>query len=274
MAAISTYADYNTARKNAVQILGIKTGTSLTSNTVLSSVWTSNPLGGAAPSTAAVCNSSTTGAINKDTGAATNSLDMYLSEATGRNNVAGTCNFIIVDRLSHMGGLSGTTTGTITTNLPTAALTRYTSGVGVMAAVEIYATIGTTATAARISYTNQAGTSGKTSKDVVFGGSGYNSNTRLLPFPLADGDTGVRSVESITVDATTGTAGNYGITLFKPLVFLPTNGLAAAPYQPFFDPLIGGGGQFEKILSDACLCIFGNTSTPTGIIYSASVMTV
>lgn len=273
MTAISTYADYNTARKNAVQVGMIKT-VNVTPSGILGSNWLSTPLAGSAPTTAATCDNTTTGALNKDTMAATNSLDMYLCEAHGRGNAGAEINVWIVDRLSHMGGLSGTTTGTITTNLPTAALTRYTSGAGVMAAVEIYTAIGTTATAARISYTNQAGTSGRTSKDIVFGSGSYNGLGRVMIFPLQDGDTGVRSVENITVDATTGTAGNYGITLFKPLVYLPSAHLASAPYSALFDPLIGGGGQFEKITSGACLGVFSGGSAASGQVFNLGVMTV
>lgn len=274
MSAIATYADYNAARQKPIPVGMMKTGTSMTPSGILSSSWLSTPLAGAAPTTAATCDNTTTGALNKDTGAGTNSLDMYLCEAHGRNNANAEMNVWIVDRLSHMGGLSGTTTGTITTNLPTAALTRYTDGVGVMAAVEIYTAIGTTATVARISYTNQAGTAGRTSKDIVFGSGAYNAVARVLIFPLQDGDTGVRSVESITVTATTGTAGNYGITLFKPLIYIPATNLTSAPYSTLFDPLVGGGGQFEKITSGACLCAFANGTAASGVVFNLGVMAV
>jgi len=128
--------------------------------------------------------------------------------------------YILVDRLSHQGGLSGTVTTAQTTNLPTAALTRYTDGVGVMAALTIYTDVGTTAASPTISYTNQAGTPGQTSVAFQFGGSGWDDAGRMFLVPLAAGDTGVRAVASVTLGVSTGSIGNFGVSLFKPLALI------------------------------------------------------
>ena len=125
--------------------------------------------------------------------------------------------FLLVDILSHQGGLSGTVTTAQTTNLPTAALTRYTNGVGVMIGLTIYTQIGATTTKVSASYTNQAGTSGRTTPLTTIGNTGYREATRMIMLPLQYGDTGVRAVASVTLSATTGTAGAFGVTLFKPL---------------------------------------------------------
>lgn len=125
--------------------------------------------------------------------------------------------FLLIDILSHQGDLSGTVTTAQTTNLPTAALTRCTSGVGVMMGLTIYTQIGSTATTVSATYTNQAGTGSRVTPLTTFGGSGFREATRMILLPLQYGDTGVRSVESVTVTATTGTAGAFGVTLFKPL---------------------------------------------------------
>jgi hypothetical protein len=127
---------------------------------------------------------------------------------------------MVVDLLNVSGGLSGTVTTAQTTNLPTAALTRYTSGEGVMAGIVVYTIVGTTATTISINYTNQAGTSGRVSPVTTFGGGFYREAGVLLPIPLQAGDTGIRSIESVTVTATTGTAGNFGVCLFKPLAMI------------------------------------------------------
>jgi hypothetical protein len=124
---------------------------------------------------------------------------------------------ILADRLVHHGGLDATVTTPQTTNLPTAALTRNTSGVGVMMGVEVYTTIGTSGSTVSASYTNSDGTSGST----VFGTSAMNVARRFAILPVQSGDAGVRSVESVTVATTTGTAGNFGITLFKPILAFP-----------------------------------------------------
>jgi hypothetical protein len=39
--------------------------------------------------------------------------------------------------------------------------------------------------------------------------------------PLQAGDRGVKSVESLTLSASTGTAGNFGLTLFRPIMTFP-----------------------------------------------------
>ncbi len=157
--------------------------------------WTSAPLGGTAPTTAV--------APTKTSPAA----GAYPFQEW-QNSGAGLLNFIVggtlgsispgvwllCDRLSHQGGLSAVTTGAQTTNLPTAALTRYTDGEGVMLGLTVYTQIGATGTTITASYTNQAGTAGQTTPAVVFGGTGFREAGRMILLPLASGDTGVRAV--------------------------------------------------------------------------------
>jgi len=130
---------------------------------------------------------------------------------------------LLVDRLCHQGQLSAATTTPQTLNLPTATLTRYTSGEGVRAALEIYATLGTLRSTFTVSYTNQDGVS-STSPVMAYGGLGATGDREvghMAEIPLNVGDTGFRSVESVTLATSTGTAGNFGVTLFKPLLALP-----------------------------------------------------
>lgn len=172
---------------------------------------------------------------------------------------------ILVDMLNISGGLSGTVTTPQTTNLPTATLTRFTSGEGVMAGLCIFSNIGGTATTVTVSYTNQAGTPGRISTATVIGlTNGSNSAGRILPIPLAAGDTGVRSVESVTLAGTTGTAGNFGVCLFKPLAMLAMNDFQGAHV---FDAVSTGGfvGALEEVHPDACLSIFGIGSVSQGV---------
>ena len=127
------------------------------------SVWAIAPDAGAVPTTAAVPTRSTTGAVGQEDGGTTARRLIQAPVSIGQSGF-----LLLCDRLSHQGGLSGTTTGAQTTNLPTAALTRYTSGVDVFLGVEIYSAVGTTGTTITASYTNQAGTSGQTSTATVF----------------------------------------------------------------------------------------------------------
>lgn len=233
-------------------------GTSSATNP--SSQWTMSPNAGSTPSTAAALSGTSTGArLLSRTYKAPSSVERWLARISAQHyfNGGGVAEGLLIDRLSHQGGLSGTVTTAQTTNLPTAALTRYTSGVGVMIGLEIYTQIGTTATTVTVSYTNQAGTSGRTSLARVFGGTNFREVNRIMPIPLADGDTGARSVESVTVLATTGTAGNFGVTLYKPLVVLPPlaaaqNGDCDMPFQ--WDLL--AGGRMLKLEGDPCFQFF------------------
>ena len=156
---------------------------------------------------------------------------------------------MLVDVLNISGGMSAIIATAQTTNIPTAALTRYTTGDGVCLALVIWTAIGATATTVTASYTNQAGTAGRTTKARVFGSSAAAG--QVLIMSLQDGDTGVRSVESVTVAATTGTAGNFGVMLFKPLSALPM-------HQPTHNGVIGyaeglQAGRMVEVLPNACL---------------------
>ena len=222
------------------------------SQTVVSGRWYSHwavaPFAGTAPTTAAVPTMTTAG--SGDLLERYNpSADLWLAKAEFGSNNATHGIWMLCDRLSHQGGLSGTVTGAVTTNLPTAALTRYTSGVGVMAAIEIYTVIGTTGTTITCSYTNQAGTASRTSQAIVIGNTGFREAGALLPITLQQGDTGIRSIESSTLAASTLTAGAFGYTLFKPLaMFRQFQHIATA-----WDAVMDGCCNPVEIVDNACL---------------------
>lgn len=103
-------------------------------------------------------------------------------------------------------GWSVTTTTAQNTSSP-AALTRPdANGAGTEAWLEVLATMGAGAATPVLSYTDQDGNTGNTT-----GTMGYNSASvigSMYQFPLAAGDTGIRSVASLTtsVSMTSGTA--------------------------------------------------------------------
>lgn len=219
---------------------------------------------GAAPTTAAAPDRTTLGALGQTNGGA---AVLRLLYAQMMQSAGGTTprpsSIMVADRLSQQGGLSGTVTSAQTTNLPTAALTRYTNAKNVQAALEIYATIGTTQTTVSVSYTNDAGTSGRTSPDMLLGGTGYRETSRLIPIPLAAGDTGIKSVESVTVLASTGTAGNFGVTLYRIINVIPYSlverFMLASPLHQT------GGFGLEEVVDDACLFfIMSGDGSPPG----------
>lgn len=216
----------------------------------LNSLWNVAPFGGSAPTTAvSLTKDSPVGSIDPDGRGSNPTQNAYLAAAELKWSDGAGAWLMLCDRLSHQGGLSGTATGTITTNLPTAALTRYTDGVGVMAGIEITTIIGTTGTTITCSYTNQAGTSGRTSQPINIGATNFREANRMLLLNLEGGDSGVRSIESSTLLATTGTAGAFGYTLFKPLAFIPVH----REMKTDWNGLLGGGGQLPEILDDAHL---------------------
>lgn len=123
---------------------------------------------------------------------------------------------LLHDRIVQTSGLNANITGLQVVN--TVALTRHTTGNDVQCALEHYVQPGTTAVTATVTYTNQDGVVGKVGSCTI-GGSSTTENTRSAKrVTLAGGDTGVRSVESVQLSAGTGSAGGFGVVLYKPIV--------------------------------------------------------
>jgi hypothetical protein len=215
-----------------------------------------NPCGGAAPGgTARNPTNSTNGALRQAdaTGGRTKYLTGFCVNARVQSN------FFLYDRLADFSGLSGTvTTAQNTTSL---AVSRYTgtASVGNEIWIEIYTAVGASATTIKATYTNQAGTGSQVTPLVPFGGASDAEATRMFRLPLASGDTGVRSVESVTVTATTGTAGDFGVTILRKL---------ALCNQPFdgvwgFTDLISSKVGPVVIQAGACLALLVTTRSTT-----------
>ena len=207
------------------------------------SLWTYDgmPAGGAVPTSAAIPNNTTQGALPFT--AATGGRDKHLIGAHITTTIAGL--YLLYDRLFHIGGLSGTSTAdqTIQNVPPSPALTRNTGGAGNIVFFEIYTAIGTTSATLTMTYTNQAGTGSRTAT-INIGATNFREVTRAQRIPLASGDTGVRAVEKIALSTTTGTAGNFGITIAQPLAWIPVSGWGSGwrdyttglPGIPVIDP--------------------------------------
>lgn len=188
-----------------------------------------------------------------------------LSVLGGRFNPSGTSGvmLMLVDILNISGGMSGIVTGSQTTGLPTAALTRYTDGVGVHAAIIGHVSIGATVTTVRATYTNQSGTGSRITTATEIGAN-YRDPGFLIRLPLQAGDTGMRSVEDINIVATTGTAGNIGIVMYKPLAMFFANDVERAN---IIDCVSTGRmvGQFNEVLDNACLSLFAVTPSAQAV---------
>jgi hypothetical protein len=146
------------------------------------------------------------------------------------------------DRIAQFGGLSSTVTTAQTVNLTP---TRYTNGLGNRIYVEINTQIGATGTTITAAYHNQANAS-KTTQAVTFGATNNREAQRWIELSLAAGDTGVISVESVTVLASTTTAGAFSVVIGHPLETFCCTSLGVADCKSYLD-------GFKEILTDACL---------------------
>jgi hypothetical protein len=179
---------------------------------------TGQPGQGAIPTTAAVCNNTTTGAIGftQQTAPATSYLAYFESLCAN----AGT-SIEVHDRLAAMGGLSGIVATAQTVDLDLAVLSgsNLTARIGdsnysdVQWWLEWYADTGATVVTATVNVTyNDASTGNLTAVSLAA--------TRRASFmqplngliPAADSGKYIREVNSVTLSATTGTAGNFGVT--------------------------------------------------------------
>lgn len=218
------------------------------------SLWTydGQPAGGSAPGAVAAPTNATTGALPFTTAGGGRESRMVQTWATGL--VAGTV--LLYDRLLHISGLSGTTTTAQTVG---GTITRNTGGAGNMAFIEVYSIIGTTGTTVTMQYTNSAGTGTRVSTATTIGGTGYREVTRAIMMPLQAGDTGIQGVDNIDLLASTGTAGNIGLTVFKPLAYCGIGASGAFGWRDFVTGLPG----IPQIEDGACLSLLWSPSTTT-----------
>jgi hypothetical protein len=205
------------------------------------------PAGGAVPTSAAVCDRTTPGALPFTPPGG--SREKFMVSAGVAPLTAGL--YLLYDRLLHIGGLSGTltTAQTVQGTTPAPALTRNTGGVGNIAWAEIYTAIGTTGTTLTMNYVDQDGNSASSTTNI--GATGFREATRVLRLPLAAGDTGIRSVTSVQLTASTTTAGNFGITIARPLAWVPVGAAGSGGWRDYTTGLPG----IPAIDSDACLAL-------------------
>lgn len=214
------------------------------------------PAGGAVPTVAAIPDRTTQGALPFT--APGGSREKWLIGAAIASQVSGV--YLLYDRLMHIGGLSGTSTADqdVQVEPPSPAITRNTNGAGNMAWYEVYTAIGATSTTLTMTYTNQAGTSARTST-INIGATGFNAATRAQRIPLAAGDTGIRAVEKVKLTASTATAGNFGITLAQPLAWIPVGAAGVMGWRDYTTGLPG----IPAVHPDACLALMFVPSATT-----------
>lgn len=131
----------------------------------------------------------------------------------------GNCTLMVYDRLV---GVSQSLVSTGDKTINSAALPRYTDGIGVEVWAEVTTQTATSAAVARLkSYTDDSNNAAQDAvATLTFPAAATLINTLVGPFPILAGDKGVRSVETMNV-ATAPTAGVINLLLIKPLFFLP-----------------------------------------------------
>ena len=261
-----------TSRDQLIQALGnnssrfILDKASITSQAAWTyvSLWraTGQPGQGAIPAATAVCNNTTLGGMgfSQQTSPST-SYGSYMEVAT--SNSAMTVE--IHDRLAHMGGLNGTltTAQTVSLDLSTLGATNnisnrigYTNYSDVQWWLEWYTATGATAVTVTVNVTYNDGTTGALAAASL-------ATTRpasfMLPLnvliPAAASGRYIRAVNTVTLSATTGTAGSFGVTATRPRMTLATP-IANMKFVADWAQL-----GFPEIFNESCLFPIVLTST-------------
>ena len=135
---------------------------------------------------------------------------------------------------------------------------RYTNGEGVRAFLTIRTSSGATAHNININYTDQSGNTGNTlpvtvactasaiTPHITHSGTAANNYGPFLP--LANGDTGIRNVASVTLSAASG-AGTAALVLAKPIMTIPLMAQSIASERDFINSL----PSLPEIKDGACL---------------------
>ena len=229
-----------------------------------SSLWraTGQPGQGAIPTTAAVCDHTLLGAIGftQQTSPATSYLGIMENMCS---NAGATLE--IHDRLMHMGGLNGTlaTAQTVNldlnANLATANLDARKGDANfsdVQWWLEWYTATGATVVNATVAVTYNDGTTGSLTAQSL---AATRPASHMIPLnsliPAAASGKFIRDVDTVTLSATTATAGNFGVTATR---------YRAANYMPILNARFTADWAqlgLPEIANSSCL--FGILASPT-----------
>jgi hypothetical protein len=224
------------------------------------SLWraTGMPTQGAVPAGFATCDNALAGGLSLPTLSA-------LKGYVGRVGLTGvTANtWVLYDRLGHMGGLSGTiytpTAQTVNVDLVTASTNGRCSAVGadVDWFLEIYSDLGGTSVTATVAYNDQSN-GAQTAAGITLGTTPRASRLYQI---IPNAGTTIKKVNTVTLSATTGTAGSFGVTARKRLCGL---GQPLANVSPSGDFAAIGAPEYKQTscLELVALC----TTSSTGIV--------
>lgn len=186
---------------------------------------TGQPAQGAIPAAAAICTNATQGGVpfNQQTAP----MESYLAYMAVMGFNSGS-SFEIHDRLAHMGGLILNVTTSQTVSLDLEALSVPAERIGssdfgdVQTWLEVYGDGGATASNATINVTFHDNSSGNLNTLAV-GGTIRIGNLFSVDALRTTAQQGlnIKRINSVTLSASTGTAGNFGFTFTRPRAYLP-----------------------------------------------------
>ena len=183
------------------------------------SLWraTGQPGQGAIPAAAAACNNATVGGIgfSQQVDPVT-SYGAYLEAATGNSAMT----LELHDRLAHMGGLTGTLTTAQTVGIDFASLSSDNLAArkgdanysDIQWWLEWYTATGATVATATVGVTYNDGTTGTLTVSLAATRPGSLAIPLNGLIPAAGAGKYIRAITTVTLSATTGTAGSFGVT--------------------------------------------------------------
>lgn len=143
---------------------------------------------------------------------------------------------LLVDRLWDDSGITVTTTTGQTINSatwPSRDTSGSTNGAGVLVGIEVSSTLGNGAvTNTTLTYTNSAGTASRTATIASFPAAAVTGT--FVPFALAAGDVGVRSIQTLTL-GTSYVSGTMHLVAYRVLASIPTPIANIASSQDFLE---------------------------------------
>ena len=216
--AITTTTQFYSALKQRVRI---RKGAVTAGGNVQGSLWAG---GGDPPAGTAAVGNTTTGVLFDNTTTGAPAITAFPSGNTGylkfgRMYQASTGSMWLYDRLWGAGAISLTSLATTTFSGQPSYAARLPAGSNyeVEVFIEIVTSVSATATTITGTYTNEAGTPGRSFSTISMLSLAAN---RLMMLSLQDGDKGVRSVDSITVGGTVATAGTVNVIIGRRLAAL------------------------------------------------------
>lgn len=226
------------------------------------------PAAGATPTTAVVCTNADVGCISfaNQTAPATSYLDwIWLAFGNANSSVE------VHDRLAHMGGLSGT----VTTSQGALSLVTTDPGADRVGAadysdlqwfLEVFTALGSTGVNATVAVTYNDDSTGNLA--VVALGATPRVG-RMYPLLSASPGKWIKAVTGVTLSATTGTAGNFGIVATRGRTIIGPAPIANVPAVMDWAQL-----GHSEIPNSACLFfVMLCSTTSTGTVRGAGKIT-